>query len=78
MVVAPTLRIHDGVGAVPVGGVGVAPAPGRPAAGHALDHAARSEITRLRAENRSLPEQIARRLGLQRTQHGEHTSAEPR
>jgi hypothetical protein len=40
--------------------------------------AARAEITRLRAENRSLREQIARHLGLQRTQHGEHTSAEPR
>ena len=39
--------------------------------------AARAEITRLRAENRSLREQIARHLGLQRTQHGEHTSAEP-
>lgn len=40
--------------------------------------AARAEITRLRAENRSLREQIARHLGLQRTQHGEHTTAEPR
>jgi len=30
---------------------------------------ARAEITRLRAENRSLREQIARQLGLQRTQH---------
>ena len=39
--------------------------------------AARTEINRLRAENRSLREQIARHLGLQRTQHGEHTSAEP-
>ncbi len=41
-------------------------------------HAARAEITRLRAENRSLQEQIARHLGLQRTQHAEHTPAEPR
>lgn len=40
--------------------------------------AARAEITRLRAENRSLREQIARHLGLQRTRHREHTSAEPR
>jgi hypothetical protein len=40
--------------------------------------AARAENTRLRAENRSLREQIARHLGLQRTQPGEHTSAEPR
>jgi len=39
--------------------------------------AAHAEITRLRAENRSLREQIARHLGLQRAQHGEHTSAEP-
>ena len=30
---------------------------------------ARDEITRLRAENRSLRDQIARQLGLQRTQH---------
>jgi hypothetical protein len=30
---------------------------------------ARAEITRLRAENRSLREQLARQLGLQRTQH---------
>jgi chromosome segregation ATPase len=30
---------------------------------------ARAEITRLRAENRSLREQIARQLGLQRTPH---------
>ena len=30
---------------------------------------ARAEITRLRAENRSLREQIARHLGFQRTQH---------
>jgi hypothetical protein len=39
--------------------------------------AARTEITRLRAENRSLRDQLARHLGLQRTQHAEHTSAEP-
>jgi hypothetical protein len=40
--------------------------------------AARAEITRLRAENRILRDQLARHLGLQRTQHGEHTPAEPR
>jgi Family of unknown function (DUF6262) len=40
--------------------------------------AARAENTRLRAENRSLRDQLARHLGLQRTQHGEHTPAEPR
>ena len=40
--------------------------------------AARAENTRLRAENRTLRDQIARHLGLQRTQHDEHTSAEPR
>jgi hypothetical protein len=40
--------------------------------------AARAENTRLRAENRTLRDQIARHLGLQRTQHGEHTPAEPR
>ena len=39
--------------------------------------AARAENTRLRAENRSLRDQLARHLGLQRTQHHEHTSAEP-
>ena len=39
--------------------------------------AARAEITRLRTENRSLREQLARHLGLQRTQHSQHTSAEP-
>jgi chromatin segregation and condensation protein Rec8/ScpA/Scc1 (kleisin family) len=39
---------------------------------------ARAEITRLRAENHTLREQIARHLGLQRTQHGDHTSAGPR
>jgi transposase-like protein len=52
------------------------PPPAAPAAQRAstsslrqrLD-AARAEITRLRAENRSLREQIARQLGLQRTQH---------
>jgi hypothetical protein len=40
--------------------------------------ATRAENTRLRAENRSLQEQIARLLGLQRTQHAEHPPAEPR
>jgi Family of unknown function (DUF6262) len=40
--------------------------------------AARAEITRLRAENRSLREQIARHLGIQRTQHGNPTAAKPR
>ena len=40
--------------------------------------AARAENTRLRAENRTLRDQLARHLGLQRTQHGEHTSTEPR
>ena len=40
--------------------------------------AARAEITRLRAENRTLRDQLARHLGLQRTQHGEPTSTEPR
>jgi len=40
--------------------------------------AARAEIARLRAENRTLRDQLARHLGLQRTQHGEHTSTEPR
>ena len=40
--------------------------------------AARAEITRLRAENHSLREQLARQLGLQRTQHGKHPPAEPR
>ena len=40
--------------------------------------AARTEITRLRAENRSLRDQIARQLGLQRAQHAEHTPAQPR
>ena len=37
---------------------------------------ARAEITRLRAENRSLREQIARQLGLQRTQHATDQSAD--
>ncbi len=37
--------------------------------------AARAEITRLRAENRTLRDQIARHLGHQRTQHAQ---AEPR
>jgi predicted RNase H-like nuclease (RuvC/YqgF family) len=40
--------------------------------------AARAEIARLRAENHSLRDQIARHLGLQRTQHGTDPSAEPR
>jgi Family of unknown function (DUF6262) len=40
--------------------------------------AARVEITRLRAENHSLREQLARQLGLQRTQHDKHLPAEPR
>ena len=40
--------------------------------------AARAQITRLRAENHSLREQLARQLGLQRTQHGKHPPAEPR
>ncbi len=40
--------------------------------------AAREEITRLRAENRSLRDQLARQLGPQRTQHGRDTSAQPR
>lgn len=39
---------------------------------------ARAEITRLRAENRSLRDQLARHLGLQRTRHAENTSASPR
>jgi len=41
-----------------------------------LDAAARAEITRLRAENHSLRDQIARQLGLQRTQHGRDLSDE--
>ena len=40
--------------------------------------AARAEITRLRAENHSLREQLARQLGLQRTEHDKHLPAEPR
>ena len=40
--------------------------------------AARTEITRLRAENHSLRDQLARQLGLQRTQHGRDPSTEPR
>jgi hypothetical protein len=39
---------------------------------------ARAEIARLRAENRSLREQIARQLGLQRTQHASERPAGPR
>lgn len=38
---------------------------------------ARAEITRLRAENHSLRDQLARQLGLQRTQHDQHAPAEP-
>jgi hypothetical protein len=37
-----------------------------------------AEITRLRAENRSLRDQLARQLGLHRTQHAEDTPARPR
>jgi hypothetical protein len=40
--------------------------------------AARTEIKRLRAENRTLRDQIAHHLGLQRAQLAEHTPAEPR
>ena len=39
---------------------------------------ARAEIARLRSENRSLREQIARQLGLQRTQHASERPAGPR
>ena len=39
--------------------------------------AARAEITRLRAENRTLRDQLARHLGLQRTQHAPSTPGEP-
>ena len=39
---------------------------------------ARAEITRLRAENRSLRDQLARQLGLQRTQHAKDTPPGPR
>jgi septal ring factor EnvC (AmiA/AmiB activator) len=38
---------------------------------------ARAEITRLRAENRSLRDQLARQPGLQRTQYAQDTTAEP-
>jgi hypothetical protein len=38
---------------------------------------ARAAITRLRAENRSLRDQLARQLGLQRTQHAKDTPGEP-
>jgi hypothetical protein len=38
---------------------------------------ARSEITRLRAENRSLRDQLARHLGIQRTQHAKDAPAGP-
>jgi septal ring factor EnvC (AmiA/AmiB activator) len=39
---------------------------------------ARAEITRLRAENRSLRDQLARHFGLQRAQHAKDTPAGPR
>ena len=39
--------------------------------------AARAEITRLRAEDRTLRDQLARHLGLQRTQHAPSTPGEP-
>ena len=39
---------------------------------------ARAEISRLRAENRSLRDQLARQLGLQRTQHAKDAPAGPR
>lgn len=39
--------------------------------------AARGEITRLRTENRSLRSQLARQLGLQRTQNGNETRHPP-
>jgi Family of unknown function (DUF6262) len=39
--------------------------------------AARAEITRLQAENRALRDQLARHLGLQRTQHAENAPGEP-
>jgi hypothetical protein len=39
---------------------------------------ARTEITRLQAENRSLRDQLARHLGLQRNQHAEDAPARPR
>jgi Family of unknown function (DUF6262) len=39
---------------------------------------ARTEITRLRAENRSLRDQLARHLGLQRAQHAKDAPAGPR
>ena len=38
---------------------------------------ARAEITRLRTENRSLRDQLARQLGLHRTQPASKTPAEP-
>ena len=39
--------------------------------------ASRAEITRLRGENRSLRDQLARQLGLQRTQHAKDAPGEP-
>ncbi|MGH3157566.1 MAG: DUF6262 family protein [Streptosporangiaceae bacterium] len=38
---------------------------------------ARADIIRLRAENRSLRDQLARQLGLQRAQYTQDTTAEP-
>lgn len=38
---------------------------------------ARAEITRLRTENHSLRDQLARHLGLQRTQHAKDAPARP-
>jgi len=63
----------------------IKPSPARRATAHRatadslrqrLD-AARAEITRLRAENRTLREQLARHLGLQRAQHAQNTPGEP-
>jgi len=39
---------------------------------------ARAEINRLRAENRSLRDQLARQLGLQRSHHANDARTEPR
>jgi Family of unknown function (DUF6262) len=39
--------------------------------------AARAEITRLRAENRALRDQLARHLGLHRAEHTHNTPGEP-
>lgn len=57
------------------------PAAARRATGDSLRQrldTARTEITRLRNENRSLRDQIARNLGLQRAQHTEDTPDLPR